>query len=229
MIASAATSNQFWEGRTLQKGQFIATGVVRAPADEAQRARTLPVELASIPLPPKTTKIISWPRGLTLFYAKGGQAAFAEVLRNLAQRNEFPVPLDVTVDVGTIFSGNLNLADLPRAGLVRSNYLSNQVENILIGHWRRWLLEEGVGERDLQMRNWRNQNYIAERPDLISRLKETPEFGHIKAFSWVGAYGAVTKAGFCAVLDLSAVIKAEAGWRWGGAAVTLPEKVGVQP
>jgi hypothetical protein len=210
--------NSLQSFRQKKAGQLTAVGVHKTTFDAARSEGPAELLMSSIPVPPRVKAPFWPPKALTLFYGKAGASAMAAYNRTLAQKEEVGVPIDVVVECSTIFSSDLKLADLPDAGLVRANYMSSQVETLLIGYWRRWLIEEGHSERELSLQDWRSQAYIAARPDLISRLRETKEFGHIKAFSWVGSWGDIP-AGYLSILTPTAIDKITAGWTWGESTV----------
>ena len=204
--------------RQKKAGQLAAVGIIKASFMGARQPGPSEVSVGNVPLPPKAK--FTWPApAITLFYGKAGDAARVAYNRTLAQTSEICVPIEFTVDCGKIFSSDLKLEDLPEAGLIRTNYMSTKVENVLVGYWRKRLIDEGFSERELSLMDWHDQTYIAARPDLLAGLRQTEEFGHVKAISWVTAWGSVS-CGFLTILDPSAVSSVVGGWAWGDTKIT---------
>jgi len=204
------TSNMLRERKA---GQLTGIGVIRTSFDAARQPGPSRVKVGNAPLPPEAKFAFPSP-GLTLFYGKAGKEGMDAYNRTLSQFGEVGVPIEVTVDCGKIFPSDLRIVDLPQTGLIRSDRMSPEVETVLVAHWRKRLLDEGGSERELSLMNWHNQSYIAERPDIIASLRDSREFAHIKAISWLAPWGS-TKCGFLTVQDPSAVVNVVAGWRWG--------------
>ncbi len=211
-IDAKAFSDALIKSRRRKGGEIIGHGVYAADIVASRNPGPSSVIISNIPHPP-TSKITWGVPGLTLFYGRGGNVARGEYAKTLVRQQKVALPIAVTIDCGTILASDVSLPLLPSTGLIRSNYIAMPVEDLLVGYWRTWLKEDGYTERELALMDWRNQAYIALRPDLIPRLSTTLEFAHLKAFSWIGNYGKV-RANFLTVLQKNAIKEMNFLWFW---------------
>lgn len=87
--------------------------------------------------------------------------------------------VDIEVDVGQVFTVHTTPENLPETNFLNFRRMSRSLEDIVTTYWWDYLKAEGMSSEQLEGMEWRYQNYVAERPDLVSKLHDEPEFRHL--------------------------------------------------
>ena len=136
------------------------------------------IKLTNIPAP----KERSWAPGcLTLYYGAGQTLkALASQHIEASKNGQDMYQIDVGLHVGKIVLEFLTFEDLKKTKMMNVERVSKQVEEKIQDYWWDYLKQEGRSDDWIKANvEWRRHRYMSDRPDLIAKLSQEPEFKHL--------------------------------------------------
>lgn len=120
--------------------------------------------------------------GLTTLY--GFRDSLAELSRWIKEVESVGMKfcnIEIEVDVGKIETRQVTPEMIANEGIrfLNMRKMASSLENVVVSKWRSYLIEEGVTQQQLAEMKWRNAEYVAHRPDLLSRLIKEPELSNL--------------------------------------------------
>lgn len=142
----------------------------------------------------------------TLYY--GAQTTLKEMskIHAAAIRNKQHLyQITVAVNVGKIIVERLAFEDLKKTRFLNMEGISTLMEERIQGYWSGYLRQEGRDDQWIRDNvDWGSRRFISDRPDLVPRLAEEPEFSHLALIVYQVAAGSeMLKVG--TILDRAAM------------------------
>lgn len=156
------------------KGLAYLTGFDLKPKGRIARSLTL----RSVPDPTER----NFPQDmLTLYYGSGTTLKeLSRVHHEAISHGQDLYQITVAVDVKEIILEFMTLSDLKFSRMLNLERASKEVLEKIKEYWWDYLKSEGYSDEWIETHvEWRRHRFVSDRPDLLERLKNEPEFKNL--------------------------------------------------